>query len=230
MPTALEMISRSMRLIGALGRGETPTDDEQTDGLAALNAMMDSWDAQSLAVYRVQSESFTWTASQTSQTMGSGGDFNTTRPAEIVSMFQRVSNVDYDIQKADDRQYALIPAKSTNGTLIKWIYPEMNYPLVTLYAYPVPSANATVHITSWKALQSFSAATDALALPEGYEDAIVFNLAMRLAPEYQRPIPPEVVKTANSGMRIIKQRNNRIPNAVVEPALWTASSWDWRTG
>ena len=91
MPTALQLVKRSMRLIGALEGGGTPTADEQTDGIAALNSMLDAWSIQGLNVYQVQDEAFTWASGQVSQTIGSGGDFSTARPAQIEGFFQRLS-------------------------------------------------------------------------------------------------------------------------------------------
>jgi hypothetical protein len=230
MPTALDMIKRSMRLVGALGGGETPTADEQSDGLAALNSMLDSWSIERLSVYQTQEEQFTWTGSAGSQTMGSGGDFNTTAPAEVVGGYQRVSNIDYPIQIANEAQWAALPAKSTTSSLITWMYPAYAAPLVTLYAWPVPSANATVRIRTWKALQNFSAATTSLAMPPGYQEAIEYNLAINLADEYQRPVPPNVYRRAVGTKRTLKRQNTRVPNSRVEPALVGGTSFDYRTG
>lgn len=231
MATALDIIKRAMRLTGALGGGETPTADEQTDGLTALNSMLESWSIQSLAIYQVQDESFTWASGNTTQTMGSAGDFNTTRPSSFEGFFQRVNSVDYPIHIASEEQYSRIADKSTQSSLISWIYPDMANPLITLYAYPVPSSNATVHIRSWKALQSFSTAATALAMPPGYQDALTFNLAVILADEYQRPVPPMVLRRAITTLRAIKVLNKKVRNMISEPAfLRGGGAYDWRTG
>lgn len=230
MATALDIIKRSMRLVKALGSGETPNNDEQTDGLTALNDMLDSWSIQNLAIYQIQDESFTWSSGQTTRTMGDGGDFDTDRPIEIEGVFQRLNDIDYPIQKATQQQYSAIPDKTTQSTIVTWLYPDMAYPLATLYAWPVPSQDVTVHIQSWKPLQSFSAASTEVSLPPGYREAITYNLAVRLADEYEKAVPPSVFRRAASGLRTIKQRNNRTPNAVVEPAYMSHGLFDWRVG
>ena len=230
MATALDIVKRSMRLIKALGSGETPTNDEQTDGITALNDMLDSWSIQSLAIYQVQDEAFTWASGNATRTMGDGGDFDTDRPIEIVGMYQRQDDIDYPIQKASQQQYSAIVDKTTRSTIVTWVYPDMAYPLATLYAWPVPSVNVSIHIQSWKPLQSFSTATTEIALPPGYKEAIVYNLAVRLADEYETDVPPSVFRRAASGLRTIKQRNNRTPNSVIEPAYMSGGTFDWRTG
>lgn len=229
--TALGLIKRAMRLTGALGSGETPTADEQADGLTALNNMLDAWTIRNLNVYQIQDETFSWASGNTTRTMGSGGDFATTRPAEFEGFFQRQNSVDYPISRATEEQYSAIPDKASTSTLITWIYPEMGWPLVTLYAYPVPSVNVSLHIRSWVSLQSFTAATTQIAMPQGYEDAVVYNLAVRLADEYDRPVRPNVLRLAMSTLRGIKQRNNRLPRAILEPSyLGGGPTFDYRTG
>jgi hypothetical protein len=230
MTTALQMIERSMRLIGALGGGETPTATEQTDGLSALASMLDGWDVQPNAIYEIQDAAYTWTAAAASMTYGPSGDFNADRPVQIEGFYQRVSNYDYPITKITEAQYRGIGDKTTQSTIIEEIYPDSGFPLITLYAYPVPSSAATVHIRSHLALQSFTSATTALAMPPGYREAIEFNLALRLAPEYQRAVPEWVVRTAAKSLRTLKTRNVRVPNSVVELAAVNTRSFNINTG
>lgn len=232
MATALDMIKRSMRLIGALGDGETPNANEQSDGLSALNSMLESWSIQSLNIYQVQSESFTWAAGSVSQTIGPGGDFDTVRPIEIESMFQRYDFIDYPIHDMQRQNYDHVPDKDTQSTLIGYIYADMAFPLATLYAYPVPSEAATIFIQSWQPMQSFATALTEVSMPPGYREAIEHNLAVIMAPEYQRVVPPQVFRHAVNSLRTIKQRNTRIPSSVVEPASLSSRRglYDYRTG
>ena len=236
MPTALQMISRAMRQIQALGSGETPTAAEQDDGMTALNGMMDSWWNESLTVYQILEEVFTWAGNNQTRTIGSGGDFDTTRPVAYEGAFQRLQSIDYPINIINEQRYSEIPNKvNTSGNVARWLYPDMAEPLTTLYLYPVPTDSVTLHLRTWKRLQTFAAATTALSLPPGYEDAIVFNLAMRLASEYGKgdAVPLELRRQANRAKRVLKQRNVRVPRAVVEPAFLRAGSgrrFDYRTG
>lgn len=46
MATALDVIRRSMRLIGALAEGEVPTSEQASDALDALQAMLGEWETR----------------------------------------------------------------------------------------------------------------------------------------------------------------------------------------
>ncbi len=200
-----------MRLCRALGAGETPSADEQIDGLTALNAMIAEWAINDLYVYSVSEEVVTWAANQTSRTIGATGTFAVERPNELQRAFQRSGTVDYPIYVIGDTEYSAISDKSATGTIITHIYYDPTYPDGTLYAYPVPSVAATVHLGYLKSLQAFETATEALALPPGYEVAIAFNLAIELAPEYGLSIPPEVARRASSSLRNLRKQNRRAP-------------------
>ena len=230
--TALDMIKRSMRLIGALGGGETPSADEQTDGLTALNAMLEFMTTQRLAIYHIQASSYTWPAATQSRTIGPSGDFDTVRPLRIEKAWQRLGNLDYPMRVMTSGQWARIQQKGLATAIMDRVYLEPDFPIATLWVYQVPTDSATLYLQTWEQLQSFPAATTEIALPPGYEDMLVFNLALSLAPEYQRPLPESVRIRAASTMRSIKRLNVEVPNPVIEPAYIGSrrETFDYRTG
>ena len=230
MPTSLQLISRAMRLVSALGSGETPTADAAGDGLVSLNAMLDQWWIQRLSVYRVQEDSYTWPAT-VSRTIGPAGDFTATNPVRVESAAQTLSSIDYPIRMLTAEQYRAMPDKTTATTLITHLWHEYRPTASVLYAYPVPSASCTVNLRTWTQLQSFATLTEAMALPPGYENAIAYNLAVMIAPEYARPVPQEVRQMAANAVRLLKTHNLEVPQLVNEAAHMTPSAYfDWRTG
>lgn len=48
MATALDIVRRSMRLIGVLAEGEVPTAEQASDALAALQGMIGEWETRGL--------------------------------------------------------------------------------------------------------------------------------------------------------------------------------------
>lgn len=70
MPTAQNIISKSMRLLGAIASGESPSSVELSDGLESLNSIIDSWAITFPLNYCEQDESVTMTASQAVYSIG----------------------------------------------------------------------------------------------------------------------------------------------------------------
>ena len=180
--TALTMIKRAMRIMRVASADQEPTAGEAADGLYALNAMMDSWSIERLMVYQVAQSEYSWPSSTRSRTIGSGGDFNTTRPTKVAEMgnfFRDLgTNIDYPLFWLGDRSaYDLILLKTTTSTYPQWIFVDTGYPLMTLYVWPVPTMTLQLHLNHWKPLQNFATLNAAISMPPGYQAAIEFNLA-----------------------------------------------------
>ena len=212
MATALSMIKSAMRKAQVSTKGETPDSDESADGLAVLNAMLDSWQVDRLFVYQVKEESFTWAANDQTQTIGAAGDFVTDLPTRVADDCEFVvNNISYPVTLIDVDAWASIPDKTTTSTAPWFIYPEYGAALVTLYCYPIPNANVSFKLRSWKRLQSFAALTTDLALPPGYQRAIEYSLAEEFGPEFGVDVPAAVSRIAMSARRIIRRVNSPSP-------------------
>jgi hypothetical protein len=224
MATAATIIRRSLRLLGALAASETPSAAEQADALEALNAMLDSWRASSLAAYALRDETLSLTGAA-SYTIGPAGNLNTVRPVRIEAAFQRVGDIDYPLRLASAVAWSGIAAKGTTGDVADWLYYEPSYPLGRLYLYPKPSAGV-LHLLTWVPLTAF-AASDDVALPPGYQDALTYSLAVRLSPEYGRPVTAELAAVARDAMSKVERTNFRPP--LMATGLGDGRTWDIRS-
>ncbi len=226
--TALTLITRAMRASGAIGVGESPSDDEAQDGLTALNSMMASLSTERQAsAYYILEETLTLT-NATEYTVGPSGDLNTTRPARIEdSNFIRygsgASAYDLPVTLLNYEAYAGIVAKGTTSNMAFWMFANMENPLVKLKFFPVPTGSGGVlHLFSWKQLQQFSLLTTALALPVGYEEMIWSNLCVRWAgPEFGQEPPKYVQELAVRSLASVKRINAVTPIARSEAGLMT---------
>ena len=206
MATAQTLINRAMRLIGALESGESPSPDETTDVLAALNAMLDSWRNESLVVYQVADITHTLTPGDGIYTIGSAGDINQTRPNKIESAYVTQGDIDYSVQVIGKGSYDAIADKSSQG-VPHALYYDPAYPLGTINLYPVPDSAYTLTISALSPLQTLTTAGTTVALPSGYERALAYNLAIEIAPEFQLSASPEVAKIASESLAAIKRTN-----------------------
>tara|TARA_R110000868_G_scaffold336958_2_gene597886 strand:- start:131 stop:826 length:696 start_codon:yes stop_codon:yes gene_type:complete len=219
MATANDLMTYSMKLIGKLGQGETMTADDQTDCFNALNSMLESWWIQRLAVYQILKETFSLVANDVDYTIGSGGNFNTTRPVKIDSAQIRDNSMDYPMEQIYSDEYAAIMNKAVTSTIPYQFYYDNAYPLATIYLYPVPSSANQIILNTWKQLQSFSAVTTTVALPPGYERAIKYNLALEIAPLFGVDVTSGVRKIAAESLGDIKRANETPLYAQLDPAI-----------
>jgi len=203
MTTARDIIKRALQLNGALTKGESPSGDEASDGLTALNGLIGSWSNDSLLIYARLSESFPLVSGQATYTIGSGGDFNTAVPLQILTAFTRIGTLDYEMAIIPDTAYDGIAYKSIQTGIPEALVYQQGAPLGTITIYPVPN-EGNLHIRSEKQLTEFATLDTVLELPAGWERALTYNLALEIASEYGQPINEAVYAIAMDALGKIK--------------------------
>lgn len=206
-------------MLSVLGSGESLQADEAADALKVLNNMLGSWSAEGGLVFHTAQETFTPTGA-VSYTIGTGGDFNTQRPLRIVSAFISDGSADTPMQQIGVTEYNDIANKDIVGRSYSFYY-DNNYPLARIFFYPIPSGTYTVTLYSIKPLSSFASQTTAYNFPSEYEDAIVKNLMVNLAPYYGVEPTPNQLRLARDSKNIILTNNsaNQSNQSPVDPTL-----------
>jgi hypothetical protein len=195
--TARDIITRSLRIVGVLGAGETASAEDAADSFVALNSMIDSWSIDRLFAYNIVQSSFPLTAGTARYSIGNGGTFNTIRPNEIEYAFARdVNNLDWQIDIITQEQYAAILLKNVGNTYPNVLWYDPEYPLAYVNLYPLPGVNLTLYLGIWSILTQFATLDTQISFPPGYEDAITFSLAERLGVEYRMPVGADAQQIA----------------------------------
>ncbi len=222
--TGREAVATALRKIGVLAPGETMSASEATDGLSELNRMLGSFSNEKLIIHEVTEDTaYTLTPSDGSYTMGAGGNINTARPIGVLRALIRDSSqnpaVDYELDILNAEQWAGIAQKSSEATIPRYLYMTGSYPLQTLNLWPVPSAAYKLVLFSEKPLTSISTLDTSISLPPGYDDMLISNLGVRLAPEYGKTAPAELVMMAQESKASIMRVNHRPAVMKCDPAL-----------
>ena len=211
MATAGETINGSLRLLGVLAEGETPSAETSQDALRAMNQMIDSWNTERLAVFATRDQVFTWPAGILSRTLGPTGDFVGNRPILLddATYFKDPSTgISYGIKMINQQQYDGIAVKTVSSTFPQVIFTNMTYPDIEMFIYPRPTRALEWHFISVEELTQPATLDTVLSFPPGYLRAFRYNLACELAPEFGEEPSPQVQRIAMYSKRNLKRINN----------------------
>lgn len=238
MTTALQLITDALGLTDAVGIDATLTDDEAQDGLRAFNRMLASWSTQDLAVYGQANQTFNTVIGTGTYTIGTGGTWSAVRPVRINQPAYSIINGEtFPCYPMTQEEYNLIAVKAqTQDFPDRYLYVN-EYPLGLVTLWPVPSAVTPVTFSIDRVLTALSTINTTLSFPPGYEEAFLYNLALRLAPSFGRPIAeyPEVVQIAKTSLGAIKSANKKTRVMRCDPAYSDGSGYgygpyDWMRG
>ncbi len=214
MTTVLDLISDAMLDIGAIAIGEAPTASESNTILRALNQMVETWNNESLMIYNVVPELFNYVGGQASYTMGVGGNFNTARPVKIEAAYNHGQNgtpsqVDFPIEVTTNfERYSEIVTKQVSTQLPIIVYDNGDYPLKTLFFWPIPVDNTyQPQLWSWSAITSFASTSTVISLPPGYTRALQKNLSLEISPSFGKAIPQSLAMQAMESKAQLKRIN-----------------------
>lgn len=227
--TAQEVIDQAFSLIGVLGTGSILEPAEYKLALRTMNLMIDRWNLTDLLVYTTNPHDFAFVPGQSVYTLGAGGDFDMPRPSRIDRVSIVVPTVGApDIEIAIDPDFDLegwqgIVVKATPSQFPLYMYNNTGFPYMDLHFWPVPAGPASVRLYTWDMMPFVSHLTDNLELPTGYTDAVIYNLAVRLAQLFDRVPTPTLVMEAKQALHDINDINNGSPTMHVE-SMWSGSN------
>ncbi len=215
MSTLLDIISDALSDIGQLGIGQSVSPEQSQQGLRKANRMLQKWSNQKLMVYLVTQRPFALSATVQDYTVGpTGATFTGTRPVFVESGVANVpgSSMQNPMNILDKTQWDALPDSGVvcgpNGAPAS-VWPEYTLPNLTFHVTPIPSTVVNIRLGVWELLQQFATLFDELALPPGYEEALEYNLAIELAPDYDQPVTPELAQLAADSLNTIKTVNGQ---------------------
>lgn len=223
--TVLDLLKRSLRLLGVLNTGDEPTAEEQANGLVALNSFTNALALERLSMFAVVREVFHLQANQGAYTIGpTAVDWETQRPMQIDDAGVILAGTDptntYEkpikVLRSME-EYARIRLKNLPSAWPLALFYDYGYSTDpnhtgngTIAVWPVPTEFNQIALYTPQAISTFTKLTDQIALPPGYDRMLPYNLAVEWAPEFPGvTISPLVVAIAEESKEKIKRRNAR---------------------
>jgi len=220
MTTVRELCNDALIELGVLDPSEAMEATAASFALRTLNRMLQVWNTQALMIYTVNRTEFPMVANQQSYTLGTGGNFNISRPARIdmVSILVNTGGrpIEIPTEVLTDDDWRDVTMKTTPSNWPTKVWMTGNVPLNDLWFWPIPQ-DGTIKcvLYSWGKTDNFASLNDLVVFPNGYEEAIVTNLAMFLSSSYGAQASPAL------GLRAAMSKD-AIQSLNVEP-LWATS-------
>jgi hypothetical protein len=142
------------------------------------------------------------TASTSAYTVGPSGDVNIQRPLSIQMAWLRdTSSIDSPLRIIGREEYNMFSAKTSSGKPNVLYYdPQYDLPASNsgasakgkIYLYPTPTAAEVatydLYFIYTRPIQDFTASSDSLDFPQEWYNAVKWNLAAEIMPEYGLPV------------------------------------------
>jgi hypothetical protein len=118
------------------------------------------------------------------------------RPLRIISARMDNASNEIPMYSLSRQEYFDLPNKSSTGIPTQFYYdPQLG--TGKLYLWPVPeSVDYVFKCNFQRTLEDFDATTDTPDLPQEWLEALGYNLAIRIAPQYGKAVPREVAIVA----------------------------------
>jgi hypothetical protein len=200
--TAGDLITAAFNKVGVYN----PTSNQTASALISLNNMMGTWGPEGILT-SVTRENFTLTVGDAEYTIGPSGDFNTVRPSRIENAFLRDSEgYDTPLDIIAGKDWNSVSSKSYDGqpSAIYFI-PEVT--LAKIIFDCEPDYAYGFYIESTKPFTDFTATTTTVTLPSEYREAIVYNLALSLAEDWDRIVSKSVQNKADETRYLLSAVN-----------------------
>lgn len=197
--TGTQVIIEALLIDGVIYPGQTISAEAEATSEFGFNLMLGEWNAQGMAVFSVARVTKVLTSGTADYTIGTGGAFNTPRPERIEAWaVVSISGAAGNGKPVDPATFAALSEDRTaTGSIIKALNYDGAYPLGTIHLYPIPNAAHTLELWVWEQFTAITDFTLAIDFPPGYMKAVIYNLAVDLAPKFGRGVDPNVQRIAD---------------------------------
>lgn len=222
-------IKYALRKLLVIEGGDTPSSQQYTDGLEALNNIVKLWSGNKSLIFEDNKSTFTIAANTQEFTIGPTGDYvTTTKPVGVITASIKSGAREYPLKPMGAETYQRFVDKQTKG-FPTWLYFRNTEPDST-FAFNLTTNSAYDFIlTSYRELAEFPDGVTDMDLPPHFETALKYNLVVELAPEMgaANRVTPLMYQQAEDAKSVVIGRALNLQPARTEIAR---SSGYWQDG
>lgn len=233
--TGQVFVTNALAEIGFLGAGQTASSEDSAFALATFQRMLNGWGAERLTILALLRTTKTLVSGTRDYTIGSGGTINIVRPlwidhATIILDNTATDPLELPVRIYTDAEWANLGLKTYDAASIEGIYYDHAFSTSTsrgtISTYPTINISiAQLVLYTPQATVGYSTLAEDLTFAPGYEEALHYNLALRLCRPYGRPIDPDLKEMADVTLSRIKTANVRLDDRQVATP-WTVAPYN----
>lgn len=178
------LVKAAMRKCGVLAEGETPSTEAYTNCTQALNNIVVRFATLGMPLWKRIELPVSLVLSTKDYTIS-----NALKVAQVV-LKDNTGGTQYELINKSRYDYNRLPTNST-GNPVHWTF-NPNLENGTLSIWPAPDAGAvaskTIVVVYQKEFDGFVSSTDTPDFPSYWTDAIIYELAVNISPEYGVPL------------------------------------------
>jgi hypothetical protein len=209
MTTVREVCQDALLEIGVVDLIDAMDAAKGAHMLRMLNRMLQIWNTEELMVYTVNRTTQNLVAGQQEYTYGIGGNFNVARPVRIQALSILInvgtpSALELPLDLLTDSEWQSVAVKGVPSIYPTKAWITGNYPLNSIFLWPVPSdSTVDLVIYAWGKTEAFTSLNDDVVFPNGYEEAIITNLAVMASAGFGvQPMPSLVMRSQSSRSKV----------------------------
>lgn len=235
-----DLIYHALRAAGVtLLAGRTPSEDQYSDGLKVFNRMTGWLNTLSNAIFTRRIDVWRTAPNTRIYTLGPGGDWDGPRPQRIeyANLFLSENPIyRKELRIWDDAQWKAIHLQDV-FTYPEGLYNDGAAGLANIYFHPAPDKDYGIELYTWQALSKASTVNDELVYPDGYEEMLVGQLAVRFMPMYRKRLnsladDQLVITQAQNSLSAVIKLNANPPRMShdAELAPRRGGLYNWKSG
>lgn len=220
--TLRDIITASLRLISATDPNQTLDGQSVQDALYTAIEILDSWNVDGGMIYSQTIGTFP--VLEQKQTYTIGPDLSPAFPVPDFIVPARPQNLIYaafqptgvspvielPLKIINSVEWAQIVSKNVGSGIPTQIYLDQTFPIGNLNVWNEPNQGGNFVLQYWNQLPSFDMTLDTVfttKFPPGYMRLLRYEIAMNIAPEYGKSMPPDVASVLSEIKRNINNNN-----------------------
>lgn len=224
--TARDIVTQAFRRLNIYSPEETLPAGDALYGLSVLNELIDQWRTEGLTSWELARTTYTVPVSTQTVTVGTGANLNVLRPVSPQAI-DHINYIDTSLTTINEipmipltnDAWAAVPIKLQSSAYATSYFYDPTYPTGTLYLWPVPNIS-TFQLVMYSMIGVVELATlsTLFAMPPGYRRFYISNLAVEIAPTYEKAqVPDTLLDAARQSKLAVKNSNFRLSDMQVDP-------------